>query len=80
MGIWCEVCKGWTSYGSNAHLGQLFRCPMCGNNWQAEHRKGNEFTRARGLPQRIFQDGQMVVREKSAVHAAEMGAEGNLQL
>jgi hypothetical protein len=34
---------------------------MCGNHCQAEHRKGNAFKRARGLPQRVFQDGQMVV-------------------
>jgi hypothetical protein len=61
MGIWCEVCEEWTSYGRNVHLGQLFRCAMCGNHCQAEHRKGNAFKRARGLPQRVFQDGQMVV-------------------
>jgi hypothetical protein len=80
MGIWCEVCEEWTCYGSNAHLGQLFNCVMCGNNWAPEHRIGDVFIRAGALPQRLMLPGKMVMRKKPAVHGDEMAAEGNLQL
>jgi hypothetical protein len=38
------------------------------------------FNRAGGLPQHFMLHGKMVMREKPAVHCAEMGAEANLQL
>jgi hypothetical protein len=80
MGTWCEDCKEWTSYGRSALLGQLFNCWMCGYDWPVEHRIGDVFNRARGLPQRFMVRGEMFVREKLAVKEAERAAEGNLQL
>jgi hypothetical protein len=80
MGTWCEECEDWTSYGRAAVLGQLFRCWMCRNDWPAEHRKADMFNRHGDLPQRFMLHGKMVVREKPAVHGAELASEGNLQL